>query len=213
MLQDPETGKPVPDKATMEAVYQFFADAMATGVTRKTHIGTDLNQWSNRVTNGKGAPCNWHYARSSGKDGFLGTIEFSPILAGNESGRANMITHPLVCRINDQTEDDQEDIAAQPVRIASGLRRNALHDLQPAHLDITQQQSNVALGANDRWAAEAAKRLLGTANAQPNHVRFDAFSEIIWTGREATWTGIRSLADAVAEVELKAQLDDALIFC
>ena len=218
-LQDPDTGKLVLDKAAMEAFYQFFVDAVAAGVTRKNHIGTDWGQWYNEVANGKAALWHggtWHYARYTGKEGnsdFFGTIEFTLIPAGNEAGRANTITHPLVYLITDQENDDHEDIAAQLVKIASEPRINSLHAIKSAHLGISYQQSNVELYANDRWADEATDRLLGSANAQPNHLQYGAFSEAMWKGLEAAWTGVKTPAEAVAEVEaeLTATLGDELI--
>ncbi len=219
VLQDPETGKLVLDKAAMEAFYQFFADAVAAGVTRKNHLGTDWGQWYSEVANGKAATWHggtWHYARYTGKEGnqdFFGTIEFGLIPAGNENGRANTITHPLVYLVTDQQNDDHEDIAAQLVKIASEPRMNSLHAIQSAHLGISKQQSNIELYSNDRWASEATERLLGTANAQPNNLDYGAFSEAMFKGLEAAWTGVKSPADAVAELEseLTAKLGDNLI--
>lgn len=219
VLQDPDTGKLVLDKAAMEEMYQFFVDAVAAGVTRKNHIGTDWAQWYSEVANGKAALWHggtWHYARYTGPEGnedFFGTIEFSLIPAGNEKGRANTITQPLVYLITDQADDDHEDIAAQLVKIASEPRMNSLHAIQSAHLGITHQQSNIELYSNNRWASEATDRLLGHANAQPNHVQYGAFSEAMWKGLEAAWTGIKTPAQAVAELEaeLTTTLGDELI--
>ncbi|MBT52073.1 MAG: ABC transporter substrate-binding protein [Mameliella sp.] len=219
VLQDPDTGKLVLDKTAMEEMYQFFVDAVAAGVTRKNHIGTDWAQWYSEVANGKAALWHggtWHYARYTGPEGnedFFGTIEFSLIPAGNEKGRANTITQPLVYLITDQADDDHEDIAAQLVKIASEPRMNSLHAIQSAHLGITHQQSNIELYSNNRWASEATDRLLGHANAQPNHVQYGAFSEAMWKGLEAAWTGIKTPAEAVAELEaeLTTTLGDELI--
>lgn len=218
-LQDPETGKLVLDKEAMQAMYQFFVDAVEAGVTRKNHIGTEWGQWYNEVANGKAAIWHggtWHYARYTGKEGnedFFGTIEFSLIPAGNENGRANTITHPLVYLITNQDDDALQDIAAQLVKIASEPRINTLHAINSAHLAISKEQSNIELYSNDRWASEATDRLLATANAQPNHVQYGAFSEALWSGLEAAWTGTQTPADAVAAVEaqLKVTLGDELI--
>lgn len=219
VLQDPETGKLILDKAAMQEMYQFFVDAVEAGVTRKNHIGTDWGQWYNEVASGKAALWHggtWHYARYTGKEGnddFFGTIEFTLIPAGNARGRANTITHPLVYLITDQAEDMHEEIAAHLVKIASEPRFNTLHAIKSAHLGISHQQSNIELYADDRWASEATDRLLGTANAQPNHVQYGAFSEAMWKGLEAAWTGVKTPAEAVAEVEteLKAKLGDEVI--
>lgn len=37
-LQDPETGRLIFDKAAMEKTFQFFADAVEMGVTRRNHL-------------------------------------------------------------------------------------------------------------------------------------------------------------------------------
>jgi len=218
-LQDPETGKLVLDKTAMEAMYQFFVDAVAAGVTRKNHIGTDWSQWYNEVANGKAAMWHggtWHYGRYTGTEGntdFFGTIEFSLIPAGNANGRANTITHPLVYLVTNQETDRAEEIASQLIKIASEPRINSLHAIKSAHLGIAKEQSNIELYANNRWASVATERLLDAANAQPNHVQYGAFSEALWKGLEASWTGIKTPAEAIAEVEaeLKATLGDELI--
>ncbi|MEO0989755.1 MAG: extracellular solute-binding protein [Pseudomonadota bacterium] len=218
-LTDPETGKLILNKAAMTEFYQFFVDAVEAGVTRKNHIGTDWGQWYNEVANGKAALWHggtWHYARYTGKEGngnFFGTIEFTLIPAGNDNGRANTITHPLVYLVTDQEDEMVEEIASQLVKIASEPRLNSLHAIKSAHLGISTQQSNVELYANDRWADEATDRLLPHANSQPNHLQYGAFSEAMWKGLEAAWTGVQTPEEAVAavEAELTATLGDELI--
>ncbi len=171
------------------------------------------------MANGKAATWHggtWHYARYTGKEGnedFFGTIEFSLIPAGDDNGRANTITHPLVYLVTKQADETDEEIASQLIKIASGPRLNSLHAIQSAHLGIGQQQSNIELYAGDRWASEATDRLLGTANAQPNHLNYGAFSEAMFKGLEAAWTGAQTPAEAVAdlETELRAKLGDELI--
>ena len=218
-LVDPETGKLVLDRQAMTDFYQFFVDAVEAGVTRKNHIGTDWNQWYTEVATGKAAFWHggtWHYARYTGQeanDDFFGTIQFSLIPAGNENGRANTITHPLVYLITDQQDDRTEEIAAQLVAIATEPRLNTLHAIKSAHLAVAQAQEGIDLYASDRWAAEATERLLPAANAQPNHLQYGAFAEAMWKGLEAAWTGVQTPAEAVAEVEaqLTATLGDELI--
>ena len=99
------------------------------------------------------------------------------------------------------------------MKIASEPRFNTLHAIKSSHLGIAKEQSNIALYANDRWASEATDRLLGSANSQPNHLQYGAFSEALWKGLESAWTGTQTPAEAVAEVEaeLKTQLGDELI--
>ena len=218
-LIDAESGKLLLDKKAMTDFYQFFVDAVAAGVTRKNHIGTEWDQWYSEVASGKAALWHggtWHYARYTGKEGlddFFGNIQFSLIPAGNEAGRANTITHPLVYLLTTQEDEDTVDIAAQLIKIASEPRINSLHAIKSAHLGIGQQQSNIEFYANDEWAAEATERLLAAANAQPNHVDYGKFSDLMWKGLETAWTGVKSPAEAVAEVEveMKATLGDVLV--
>ncbi|ASJ73392.1 ABC transporter substrate-binding protein [Granulosicoccus antarcticus] len=219
VLQDPETNKLVLDKSAMQDFYQFFVDAVEAGITRKNHIGTDYGQWYSEVANGKAALWHggtWHYARYTGPEGnddFFGTIEFSLIPSGNENGKPNTITQPLVYLVTDQVDDDIEEVAAQLIKIASEPRINSLHAIKSAHLAIGKQQSNIELYSNDRWASEATDRLLGSANAQPNHLDYGVYSEAMWAGLESAWTGVKTPADAVAELEaeLTAKLGDELI--
>ncbi|MDX1736918.1 MAG: extracellular solute-binding protein, partial [Alphaproteobacteria bacterium] len=218
-LIDKDSGKLILDKASMTEFYQFFVDAVEAGVTRKNHIGTDWSQWYSEVASGKAALWHggtWHYARYTGKEGlddFFGNIQFSLIPAGNEKGRANTITHPLVYLLTKQENEEDVEIAAQLIKIASEPRINSLHAIKSAHLGISEQQSNIELYAGDRWANEATSRLLVHANAQPNHASYGQFSQIMWKGLETAWTGTKSPADAVNEVEaeMKAVLGDNLI--
>lgn len=218
-LFDKDSGKLVLDRQAMEKFFQFFADAVAAGVTRKNHIGTEWSQWYSEVANGKAALWHggtWHYARYTGKEGnddFFGTIQFSLIPAGDKNGRPNTITQPMVYLLTRQESDLAQEIAAQLVAIASEPRLNNLHAIKSAHLAIAKEQSNMALYADDRWAAEATERLLPFANARPNHVYYSVYSEALWKGLESAWTGVKSPADAVAYVEatLKAQINDEVI--
>ncbi|MEC9403401.1 MAG: extracellular solute-binding protein [Pseudomonadota bacterium] len=218
-LMDSETGKLILDKQAMTDFYQFFVDAVEAKVTRKNHIGTEWDQWYAEVASGKAALWHggtWHYARYTGKEGlddFFGNIQFSLIPAGNENGQANTITHPLAYLLTKQDDEDDIEIAAQLIKIASEPRINTLHAIKSAHLGIAREQSNIELYANDRWAAEATRRLLPYANAQPNNPNYGKFSEIMFKGLETAWTGTKSPADAVAEVEaeMTAVLGDDLI--
>lgn len=217
-LTDPETGKLLLDKASMQGYFQFFADAVEAGITKKNHIGTDWNQWYNEVANGKAAMWHggtWHYARylKEGNEDFFNTIQFSLIPAGDEEGKANTITHPLVYLIANQNDDDLQDVAAQLIKIASEPRINSLHAIESAHLGISHQQSNIEFYAEDRWASEATERLLPYADAQPNHLKWGVFSEAMFSALESVWTGVDTPEGAVAalETELTAKLGDDLI--
>ena len=218
-IEDPDSGKLVLDKASMEKFYQFFVDAVAAGVTRKNHIGTPWDQWYSEVANGKAGLWHggtWHYARYTRKEGlddFFGKIQFSLIPAGDADGASNTITHPLVYLVTKQGDDDAIAVAAELVKIASEPRINTLHAIKSAHLGITKSQSSIDLYAGDRWAREATRRLLPHASAMPNNVNFGQYWQIMWSGLESAWTGQKSPAEAVADVEteLRATLGDAII--
>ena len=218
VLMDPETGKLILDKMAMTEFYQFFVDAVAAGVTRQNHIGTDWNQWYNEVANGRAAFWHggtWHFGRYAreGNTDFWNTIQFSLIPSGNDSGRANTITHPLVYLVMDQEDDRVEEVAAQLIAIATEPRLNSLHAIQSNHLAVAQAQSNIDLYRGDRWASEATEVLLGSANSQPNHLQYGAFSEAMFRGLEAAWSGVQTPTEAVAEVEaqMRATVGDDLI--
>ncbi len=214
-----QDGKLVFDKSAMQKFYQFFADAVEAGVTRKNHIGTPWDQWYNEVANGKAGIWHggtWHYARYTSKEGlddFFGKIQFSLIPAGDASGNANTITHPLVYLLTQQNDENVESIAAELVTIASEPRINALHAIKSAHLAISRSESGVDLYANDRWASEATERLLPDATAIPNNVNFGQYWEIMWGGLEAVWTGQKTAEQAIKDVEteLTATMGDAIV--
>ncbi len=217
-LLDPESGKLIFDRQAMTDFYQFFVDAAEAGVVRRTHLGMDGNQWYREVANGKAAFWHggtWHYGRyeTEGNDDFWGTIQFSLIPQGNENGRPNTITHPLVYLVMDQEDDRIEEVAAQLVAIATEPRINTLHAIQSNHLAVAQSQADIDLYRSSRWASEATEVLLGSANSQPNHLNYGAFSEAMYRGLEAAWTGSQSVEEAVAEVEaqLTTTIGDALI--
>jgi inositol-phosphate transport system substrate-binding protein len=218
-LYDPETGNLVLDRAAMTEFYQFFVDAVEAGVTSRTHIGTDWNEWYADVANGNAAMWHggtWHYGRyiREGNDDFFGTIAFTLIPAGGEGmGRANTITHPLVYLVTDQGDDDVQNIAAQLVEIATEPRINTLHAIKSAHLAVAESQSIVPLYAQDPWADAATSVLLPHANSQPNHPDYGVYSEAMWSGLESAWTGVQTPEEAVAELEaeLVSVLGDELI--
>ena len=218
-MLDSSSGKLVFDKAAMQKVYEFFAKAVEMGVTRKNHIGTPWDQWYSEVASGKAGLWHggtWHYARYTGKEGlkdFFGSVMFSLIPAGDSNGRANTITHPLVYLVTNRGSEDDAAIAAQLITIASEPRINTLHAIKSAHLGIAKSQQSVPLYANDRWASEATVRLLPYASAQPNHTGFSPYFDAMWKGLEASWTGQKSPAQAIADVEseLKVQLGGDII--
>ena len=217
-IQDKESGKLVFNKQAMTDMYQFFADAVEMGVTSPTHLGTDWGQWYNEVANGKAGMWHggtWHYARyqKEGQEDFFGNIQFSLIPEGNANGKPNTVTHPLVYLISNTGNDDVAEVASQLVAIASEPRLNTLHAIKSGHLAIGSEQTAVPLYANDRWASEATERLLPHAVSMPNNTDFGAFWTTMFKGLEASWTGQKSVEDAVADVEAeyKATMADAII--
>jgi len=213
-----DDGKLVFDKGAMTGFYQFFADAVASGVTKKNHLGMDWNQWYGEVANGKAAMWHggtWHFERYAreGNDDFWGTIQFGLIPGGGANSAANTITHPLVYLLTQQDDDDEIAIAAELVKIASGPRINALHAVKSGHLGITTAQESVDLYYGNRWLREANTRLLPSAISMPNNVNFGQYWEIMFGGLEASWTGSKTVAEAIADVEteLVITLGDKII--
>jgi inositol-phosphate transport system substrate-binding protein len=214
-----DEGKLVFDREAMTGFYQFFVDAVELGVTRKNHLGTPWDQWYAEVANGKAGLWHggtWHYARYTGKEGlddFFGKIQFSLIPAGDAAGKPNTLTHPIIYLLTQQEDDDAIAIAADLVKIASEPRINALHAIKSAHLGISKAEASVDLYAGDRWAREATERLLPFASAMPNNVNFGQYWEIMFGGLEASWTGQKSVADAIADVEteLATTLGDNIV--
>ena len=217
-IQDEKTGKLVFNKQAMTDMYQFFADAVEMGVTSPTHLGTDWGQWYSEVANGKAGIWHggtWHYARykKEGQQDFFGNIQFSLIPEGNDNGKPNTVTHPLVYLISNTGDDDVAEVSSQLVSIASEPRLNTLHAIKSGHLAIGQDQTSIPLYANDRWASEATERLLPHAVSMPNNTEFGTFWTIMFKGLEASWAGQKSVADAVADVEAeyKATMADTII--
>ena len=218
-MDDPKSGKLVFDKAAMSKFYQFFVDAVAAGVTRKNHIGTPFDQWFTEVATGKAGIWQggtWHYARYTGQEGlkdFFGNVQFSLVPAGDTFGKPNTLTHPVVYLLTKHDDKAKIDIAARLIEIASEPRINALHAIKSAHLAIGKQESNIPLYSNDRWTREATARLLPYANAMPNNPNFGVYWSVMWKGLESTWTGQKSVAQAISddETELKGSLGDKII--
>ncbi|URK89157.1 extracellular solute-binding protein (plasmid) [Rhizobium sp. RCAM05350] len=213
-----EDGKLVFDKAAMTRAYQFFADAVKDGVTKKNHIGMPGDQWWKEVATGKAGIWHggtWHYARLVNQEGltdFFGNVVFSLMPAG-EGGKANTLTHPLVYLLTAGHEKEDMAIAAQLIKIASEPRINVLHAVKSAHLGISKAESEIDLYSSDRWAREATERLLPYANAMPNNADFGTYWTIMWKGLEASWTGAKTVEASIGDVEteLKSTLGDKII--
>jgi inositol-phosphate transport system substrate-binding protein len=218
-MTDAQSGKLVFDRAAMTKFYKFFADAVAMGVTKKNHIGLPIDQWYGEVASGKAGFWHggtWHYARYTGKEGlkdFFGTVQFGLIPAGEKGGKPTTLTHPLVYLVTKQGNDDDANIAAQLVTVASEPRFNLLHAIASAHLAISKAETQIPLYADNRWAAEATKRLLPFATTMPNDAKFGTYWDIMWNGLLAAWTGDKT-PDAAARGaadEAKSRLGDAII--
>lgn len=218
-MQDDKTGKLVFDKAAMKKFYQFFADAVKDGVTRKNHIGTPWDQWYNEVATGKAGIWDggtWHYAnytKTQGLKDFFGKIQFTLIPAGDANdGKANTLTHPLVYLITKQKDEQAMEVAAKLVEIASDPQINALHAIKSGHLGISPEEGKISFYSNDRWTREVTERLLPHANAMPNNTNFGTYWDIMWKGLEATWTGQKTADQAVSDDEaaLKNSLGESI---
>ena len=213
-----ENGKLVFDKAAMGRFYQFFADAVTAGVTKKNHLGMDGNQWWAEVASGKAGIWHggtWHYARYVNQEGltdFFGNVIFSLIPAG-EGGKANTLTHPLVYLLTSGHDDETTQIAARLITIASNPQINVLHAVKSSHLGISEEEASLALYSDDRWTREATERLLPFATAMPNNSNFGAFQTAMFKGLEASWTGTKTVEAAVNDSasELSSVLGDAVI--
>jgi inositol-phosphate transport system substrate-binding protein len=213
-----EEGKLVFDKAAMTKFYQFFVDAVETGVTKKNHIGMPGDQWWAEVASGKAGIWHggtWHYARYVNQEGltdFFGNVAFSLIPAG-EGGKPNTLTHPLVYLVTAGHDEETTQLAAQLVTIASEPRINVLHAVKSSHLGISMQEATLELYANDRWAREATEKLLPHATAMPNSADIGTYQSIMWKNLEAAWTGTKTVEAAItdAENELKTTLGDAIV--
>lgn len=213
-----EDGKLVFDKASMTKFYQFFVDAVAAGVTKKNHIGTEWDQWYAEVATGKAGMWHggtWHYSRYTGKEGlsdFFGSVGFSLIPAG-EGGKANTLTHPLVYLLTKNEDEKLTEISAELIKIASEPRINVLHAIKSAHLGISPEEAQIELYSSDRWASEATAALLPFANAMPNNADFGTYWNAMWGGLEAAWTGTKTVDQAIADLEgeLKNSLGDAIV--
>lgn len=218
-MDDQKSGKLVFDKAAMGKFYKFFVDAVAVGVTRKNHIGTPNDQWFSEVASGKAGIWHggtWHYARYTNQEGlkdFFATVQFSLIPAGDKTGKANTLTHPLVYLLAKHADKGKIEIAAKLIEIASEPRINALHAIKSAHLAITKQESNIPLYSSNRWAREATKRLLPHANAMPNNSDFGVYWNVMWKGLESAWTGQKTVEQAISddETELKSSLGEKIV--
>lgn len=218
-MADPETGKLVLDKQALTDMYQFFVDAADMGVVSPTYLGATWDEWHQNAANGLVGAWHggtWHKAEWETKwelDGFFDKVQFTLIPAGNENGRPNAITHPLVYVLSTAGTDDDAAISAELITIASEPRINSLHAVKSAHLAIGTDQANVPLYANDRWTTEATEKLLPHVNAIPNNADFGVYWTAMFEGLEAAWTGTSSVEDAVNTVEgtVTSQLGDGII--
>ncbi|WP_172292141.1 ABC transporter substrate-binding protein [Pseudoruegeria sp. HB172150] len=208
-MVDPESGKLVVDTAALTGMYQFFVDAVDMGVVPATWLGSEWDMWHQNAAAGNYGAWHggtWHYAQWTtqfGLENFFDTVQYSLIPSGGEGGRANSITHPLVYLVTSAASEDEAAIAAELIAIASEPRINALHAVKSAHLGIAEAETTVPLYAEDRWLTAASERLAPHTNAIPNNADFGIYWTAMFDGLEASWTGVSSVEDAVADVEAK----------
>lgn len=218
-MADDESGKLVVDAEALTGMYQFFVDAAEMGVVSSTHLGMEWDVWHQNAAAGNYGVWHggtWHYAQWTGQFGlenFFDTVQFTLIPAGDETGRANSITHPLVYLLSSDSTEDEAAISAELIAIASEPRINALHAVKSAHLGISEAETSVPLYANDRWLSAASERLAPHTNAIPNNAEFGTYWTAMFDGLEASWTGVTSVEDAVSSVEsdVSSALGDEVI--
>ncbi|QQM30002.1 extracellular solute-binding protein [Martelella lutilitoris] len=218
-MVDPETGKLVLDRQALTDMYQFFVDAADMGVVSSTHLGTTWDDWHQAVSSdqvGIWHGGTWHKAEWEAKWGledFFGEIQYSLIPAGNERGRANTISHPLVYLLSNTGTDDDAVIASELITIATEPRIAALHAVKSGKVAIGSEEAKVPVFANDRWSSIATTELLPYATAVPNDIDFGVVWKAMYAGLESSWTGTSSVEDAVntVESEVTGQLGDAII--
>jgi inositol-phosphate transport system substrate-binding protein len=218
-LADAASGKLVLDRAALTGMYQFFADAVAKGVVPATYLGMTWDTWHQAVAGDKAGITHggtWHKAEWEAKWGlkdFFGQMQYSLVPAGNDKGRANTITHPLVYLLSTGGTDEDATLAAELITIASEPHINALHAVKSGHLAIGSAEAGIPLYANDRWTTVATESLLPHANAIPNNSDFGVYWKAMYKGLEASWTKTSSVADAVkaVEAEVRAALGDKII--
>jgi len=203
-MVDADSGKLVFDQAALTGMYQFFVDAVEMGVVPRTYLGTDWDDWHRNVAAGRYGAWHggtWHYSQwttSFEMDRFFDRVAYTLIPAGNDRGRANAITHPLVYLLSSSGSDDLAALSAELIAIASEPRINSLHAVASGHLAIGEDQATVPLYANDYWTTEATEKLLPYANAIPNNAEFGIYWDAMFRGLEAAWTGASTVEQAVS---------------
>lgn len=218
-MVDAETGKLVLDKQAMTDMFQFFVDAADAGVVPATHLGSTWDAFHEAVANDQAG--FWHagtwtvseWKTKWGVEDFFGQMQYSLIPAGNENGKANTISHPLVYLLSNAGTDEDAAIAAELITIASEPRFNALHAVKSGKVALSDAQASIPLFANDRWAGIATTELLPHATAIPNDVEFGPYWTAMYKNLEASWTGTISVEDAVnaLEAEVTSALGDKII--
>lgn len=218
-MLDAETGKLVLDKQAMTDMYQFFVDAVAMGVTPATHIGSTWDSFHETVANDRygfthaGTWTVSEWQTKWGLEDFFGKMQYSLIPAGNENGRANTLSHPLVYLLSNAGTDEDAAISAELISIASEPRFNALHAVKSGKVALSDAEAQIPLFANDRWAGIATTELLPHAVAIPNDIDFGPYWQAMFKNLEASWTGTISVEDAVSalEAEVTSTLGDKII--
>lgn len=218
-MTDEATGKLLLDTQALTGMYQFFVDAVDMGVVPQSYLGREWDDWHRAVSGGQAGAWHggsWHYAQwtsSFGMENFFDTTAFTLIPAGNETGRANSITHPLVYLMGAGNTEEEAQIAAELISIASEPRLNAMHAVESGHLAIGEAEVSVPLYAESRWLTEASEGFLPYVNAIPNDADFGTYWTAMYKGLENAWTGTMSVAEAVETVraDVTAALGDKIV--
>ncbi|TPW32221.1 extracellular solute-binding protein [Martelella alba] len=211
-IADEATGKLVLDTAAMTKTFQFITDAVKDGVMPSTYLGLPWDTWHASVAAGKyGAWMggSWHYAQwtqTNGMTDFFDKVQATLIPAGDKDGRANSITHPLVYMLSSLGSEDDAEISAQLIEIASNPELNALHAVKSGHLAIGEDEVKVPFYANDRWLAEASA-FLPDVNSVPNNVNVGLYQNDYFADLQSVWTGSLTPEQAVDELKTKVQAD------
>ena len=218
-MVDDESGRLVLDTQALRDMYQFFVDAVEMGVTSSTHLGSTWDDWHQTVASDAAGIWHggtWHKSEWEAQWGvadFWGQMQYSLIPAGNERGRPNTISHPLVYLLSSTGTEEEAIIASELITIASEPRINALHAVKSGKVALGTAQVDVPIFANDRWAGIATTELLPHANAIPNDIDFGPIWNAMYQGLQASWTGTVSVDQAVSDVEAEvvSALGDAVI--
>ena len=202
-MLDEDSGRMLFDTVALGKMYQFFRDGVDAGVISANLLGSGWENWHPLVAGdqvGFWHGGSWQKAEWEvkwGMENFWETTQFSLIPAGDADGTPNTITHPLVYLISSNVSEEQAQLAAELIAIASEPRINSIHAVRSGKVAIGSAQADIALMQMDPWTNEVAQ-LLPAATSVPNDPNFGVVWDAMYRGLEAVWTGTVSVDDAVA---------------